>query len=66
MFKKLSLGVIASLMFLVSACHNTQWGPTQEERNADKVDSFIEMMSENEGVLDTKVLNLSQNKLCND
>tara|TARA_Y100001954_G_C15817193_1_gene608175 strand:- start:1344 stop:2246 length:903 start_codon:yes stop_codon:yes gene_type:complete len=56
MFKKFSLGVVASLMFLVSACHNTQWGPTQEERNADKVDSFIDLISENEGVLDVAVL----------
>jgi hypothetical protein len=50
-FKKLSLGVIASLILLVSACHKTPG-----EKKSDKVDSFVELMSENEGVLEVKVL----------
>ncbi|MDC0255288.1 hypothetical protein OAK75_10315 [Bacteriovoracales bacterium] len=56
MLKRLSLGVIASLMLLVSACHNTNREPTQEEKKTDKVDSFVEILSGNEGILDVKVL----------
>ena len=56
MLNRLSLGFIASLMLLVSACQNTNKEPTQEEKKTDKVDSFIEVFSANEGILDVKVL----------